>query len=130
MRTATLLLAYALAGASAYLHPPAPSPRPSSPRSPAPLMQETPMQRAARERAEDAAKAAKLAELRTPVPEQGFLGARAPRPCQTSFDCDRPQVCCDLIFTSVCCSAGLMIPTTDPAAQPQAIPIPVERPWE
>jgi len=92
---------------------------------------ETPLQRAARERAEDADKARKLAELRTPAAEQrkgGFLGVSLPTPCETSYDCERPEVCCDLLFGSVCCGGGLMIPTTDAqkALQPQAIPIPVE----
>ena len=51
---------------------------------------------------------------------------RSTEPCETSYDCDAPSVCCDLLFTSVCCDSGLLIPTTDPAMQPRAIPIPVE----
>merc|ERR1711933_360256 len=26
--------------------------------------------------------------------------------CQSNFDCERPEVCCDLIFKKVCCSSG------------------------
>jgi len=51
-----------------------------------------------------------------------------PQPCDTSYDCEQPMVCCDLLFASVCCTGGMMIPTTDGnmALQPRAIPIPVE----
>jgi len=118
-----------------------PSLRPSKSdagRSRAPQMSEsaeTPLERAAREQAEDADKARKLAELRAPKSQSsargGIFGAMTmPQPCETSFDCERPEVCCDLLFGSVCCSAGLMIPTRDGPGlglQPQAIPIPVER---
>ena len=105
---------------------------------------ETPLERAARERAEDEAKAKQLAELRQPrvdgrAPEGNgdggkgsFLSAMKktlPQPCETSYDCERPEVCCDLLFGTICCSGGMMIPTVDGpqmGLQPQAIPIPVE----
>jgi len=91
---------------------------------------ETPMERAARERAEDAAKAAQLASMRAPAEEkkEGLFGMTMPQPCDTSYDCERPDVCCDLLFGSFCCSSGLMIPQKSPEAslQRQAIPIPVE----
>jgi len=116
------------------------SSRASHPRSRAPKMSvedgETAMQRAARERAEDADKARQLAALRAPNPKDkaergGLFGAFSmPQPCDTSYDCERPEVCCDLLFGSVCCSAGLMMPVRDSPPgmlQPQAIPIPVER---
>jgi len=97
---------------------------------------ETPMQRAERERAEDAEKARRLAELRTQKQEQqqggglgGIFGMSGPQQCETSFDCDAPMVCCDLLVASVCCSGGMMIPKRGPEAslQRQAIPIPVEK---
>eukprot|EP00325_Prymnesiales_sp_UTEX-LB-985_P013177 CAMPEP_0174754622 /NCGR_PEP_ID=MMETSP1094-20130205/105831_1 /TAXON_ID=156173 /ORGANISM="Chrysochromulina brevifilum, Strain UTEX LB 985" /LENGTH=422 /DNA_ID=CAMNT_0015960501 /DNA_START=29 /DNA_END=1297 /DNA_ORIENTATION=- len=98
---------------------------------------ETPMQRAARERAEDADRARRLREMRSPAPQgkaerEGLFGAFSmPQPCDTSYDCERPEVCCDLLFGSVCCSAGLMTPVRDTPPggmlQRQAIPIPVER---
>ena len=53
-----------------------------------------------------------------------------PQQCETSYDCERPDVCCDLLFGSVCCNGGLMIPSKEggvPQMQRQAIPIPVER---
>jgi hypothetical protein len=98
---------------------------------------ETPMERAARERAEDdekaqmikQAKEARAAELARDNKPRGLFGQSMPQPCETSYDCDAPEVCCDILFTSVCCSGGLMIPTTDRqqgAMQRQAIPIPVE----
>lgn len=105
---------------------------------------ETPLERAARERAEDEAKAKQLAELRQPRVngraaegngdggKGSFLSAMKktlPQPCETSYDCERPEVCCDLLFGTICCSGGMMIPTVDGpqmGLQPQAIPIPVE----
>jgi len=116
-------------------------PRTEAPRSRAPQMSadgmETPMQRAAREREEDAERARQLAALRAPKPtakpeRRGLFGAFSmPQPCDTSYDCERPEVCCDLLFGSVCCSAGLMTPVRDSPPggmlQRQAIPIPVER---
>jgi len=88
---------------------------------------ETPMERAARERAEDADKARKLAELRMPKMDENRRKLFSlPQPCESSFDCEQPEVCCDLLFGSVCCSGGLLVPKrTDPALQEQAIPIPV-----
>ena len=97
---------------------------------------ETPMERAARERAEDVEKARELAEKRAPKAqrkEPGFLNAMKgtlPQQCESNYDCERPLVCCDLLFGSVCCSGGMMIPQLGPEQalqrQRQAIPIPVE----
>merc|ERR550514_1058297 len=97
---------------------------------------ETPMQRAARERAEDAEKAARVAaanraasEERQRCERRGLFGISAPQQCETSYDCDAPMVCCDLIFGSVCCNSGLLVPrSADPRLRPQEalIPIPVE----
>jgi len=104
-------------------------------RAPVPLASadgETPMERAAREREEIAREEARLTELRTPKKSQqagglGFL-KNAVQMCETSYDCDAPLVCCDMLFASVCCSGGLMIPARpNPALQPQMIPIPVEK---
>merc|ERR1719440_2584787 len=95
---------------------------------------ETPMERAARERAEDAAKAALIKSKRDAAnaavaPSRNLFGLATPQPCETSYDCEQPDVCCDLLFGSVCCGGGMMIPTTDGKVgmQRQAIPIPVER---
>lgn len=109
-----------------------------SARSAPPVMEEgreTPMQRAARERAEDEAKRQRLEALRNPNKGQGGgtnklpFGLSGPTQCETSYDCDAPMVCCDLLFASVCCTGGILIPTREPEGvlQRQAIPIPVER---
>jgi len=94
---------------------------------------ETPMQRAAREREEDAEKARRLAELRAPKNEKkkkgGLFGFSGPQECETSYDCDAPMVCCDLLMAKVCCSGGMMVPRASPEMELQrrAIPIPVEK---
>lgn len=91
------------------------------------------MQRAAREREEDAEKARRLADLRTPKEEKESGGwnpfralkGRGLQQCETSYDCDAPMVCCDLIVASVCCSGGQRA-RNEPRLQEQLIPIPVE----
>lgn len=40
--------------------------------------------------------------------------------CETNFDCERPEVCCDLIVTKVCCSSGMRV--FDGIRQDQRIP--------
>lgn len=101
------------------------------------------MQRAAREREEDAAAAASRAEASASAAREfeakmkkrrrkdGLFGL-APQPCETSYDCDHPMVCCDLLVASVCCDGGMLIPRTDGVEglmqrQRAAIPVPVER---
>lgn len=114
-------------------------------RTPVPVLLagETPMERAARERAEDTEKAKQLSALRAPKAASGRSGAgalggllgafkdmAAPQGCESSYDCERPQVCCDLGFAHICCNSGMMIgmpQVQDPVLQPQAIPIPVDR---
>lgn len=66
----------------------------------------------------------------TPQPEKreegkkgtGFLNSI--EQCESSYDCESPQVCCDLFLAKICCGGGLMMPVPQPV--PQAIPIPVE----
>jgi len=107
-------------------------------RAPAPqasLDAETPMERAAREREEMAQEERRRTQQRQPKQSQkqtgGFLNGLfkgSVQACESSYDCDAPMVCCDLLFTSICCDGGMMIPTRpDPILQPQLIPIPVER---
>jgi len=43
--------------------------------------------------------------------------------CETNFDCERPQVCCDFIFKKVCCASGVGIYNPPLIAQP--IPVTV-----
>jgi len=90
---------------------------------------ETPMERAERERAEEAAKARRLMQQRESKRKKGWginLASLAPTPCETSFDCESPMVCCDLVFTSICCSSGLMVGMPPSQLQGALIPIPVE----
>jgi hypothetical protein len=88
---------------------------------------ETPMQRAARERAEDAEKARRIADMRSPPKKKdGLFGLSSPQQCETSYECDAPMVCCDLIVLSVCCSGGILTGLPGPSLQRRAIPIPVE----
>ena len=107
-------------------------------RSPVPVAmeRESPMERAARERAEDAEAAQRLRELRAPPPSLGasegassFLSSflQPPQACESNYDCEQPLVCCDLIVASVCCSSGMMIgpPPRNAGLQGQPIPIPV-----
>lgn len=97
---------------------------------------ESPMQRAARERAEDAAAKSELAARNKrdsgEKAKRSFtnpFGSVGPTPCESSYDCDAPLVCCDLIVASVCCGGGIFIPQRSPQQrmQEQLIPIPVER---
>ena len=111
-------------------------------RTPVPAMAlETPMERAARERAEDAQQDQRLKDLRAPADAKasgggggGFFSQApfqglTPQPCESNYDCEQPLVCCDLVFASICCSSGMMVgppQRSDPVLQRQAIPIPVE----
>jgi hypothetical protein len=98
---------------------------------------ETPMQRAARERAEMAEekeRRIRQAKAKEPPPKRAAFpfnpfALGAPQQCESSYDCEAPMVCCDLIVASVCCTGGMMIPTKSPQQrlQEQMIPIPVER---
>jgi len=40
--------------------------------------------------------------------------------CESNFDCERPQVCCDLIVKKVCCSSGVGV--YDPPLQRAVVP--------
>ena len=101
-----------------------------TPQPPVSLEGETPMQRAARERAEDKDAQFKKMYQRENHQErmwwQRFLPSWSmPQQCETSFDCEPPEVCCDLLVARVCCDGGMLIPSV-PQVQLQAIPIPVD----
>ncbi|CAM9642931.1 unnamed protein product [Chrysoparadoxa australica] len=51
----------------------------------------------------------------------GWPNIEIPNGCETSWDCDSPQICCDFLVTKMCCSGGQASPVYVP------IPIPVER---
>ena len=107
---------------------------------------ETPMERALRERAEDTETARQRAEQRRQKQREGdggFIGRIAstlndglfdlsPQGCESNYDCERPEVCCDLVFARICCSSGSMIgagggrgPKGQLGLQGSLIPIPV-----
>ena len=49
-----------------------------------------------------------------------------PQACESSWDCDSPMVCCDLLVASVCCDGGLFIPVRQgPMGQGSMVPIPI-----
>lgn len=49
--------------------------------------------------------------------------------CENNFDCERPQVCCDVGFKKICCANGLGIVNGMPVDQYQRRgPIPVPMP--
>jgi len=37
---------------------------------------------------------------------QSFMGSMFQDTCQSNFDCNRPEVCCDFGFKKICCSSG------------------------
>ena len=102
---------------------------------------ESPVDRAARERQEDADEAARLTALRTPPPslekKSGGFGLpdfltsmKTPDSCETNYDCERPMVCCDLVVARVCCSSGMGLGPQQKGEmelQGQLIPIPIEK---
>jgi len=45
--------------------------------------------------------------------------------CESNFDCERPEVCCDLIVKKICCSTGVKVNNMVPGQQRQAALIPV-----
>ena len=56
----------------------------------------------------------------------GGMQKGLPQACESSWDCDSPLVCCDLLVASVCCDGGLFIPVRqDPMTQGSMVPIPI-----
>lgn len=47
--------------------------------------------------------------------------------CESNFDCERPQVCCDFLVKKVCCDSGMRVLNRLPGKmQPLRVPIPIE----
>lgn len=47
--------------------------------------------------------------------------------CESNWDCERPQVCCDLGFKKMCCSSGMKVYNGAPGQYQRALlPVPVE----
>lgn len=38
--------------------------------------------------------------------------------CETIFDCESPQNCCDYVFIKICCNDGILIPIPVPVPNP------------
>ena len=57
----------------------------------------------------------------------GGMQKGLPQACESSWDCDSPMVCCDLLVASVClCDGGLFIPVRQgPMGQGSMVPIPI-----
>ena len=43
--------------------------------------------------------------------------------CETNYDCERPQVCCDYIFTKKCCTSGNFVISNQPVLKYAPIPV-------
>eukprot|EP00555_Chaetoceros_dichaeta_P012094 CAMPEP_0198259712 /NCGR_PEP_ID=MMETSP1447-20131203/8827_1 /TAXON_ID=420782 /ORGANISM="Chaetoceros dichaeta, Strain CCMP1751" /LENGTH=531 /DNA_ID=CAMNT_0043947163 /DNA_START=72 /DNA_END=1667 /DNA_ORIENTATION=+ len=78
---------------------------------------------------ESAAMAA--AELAKPKPKNKFFGnlfgGILQDTCESNWDCQRPEVCCDLLVKKMCCSSGTKVPVT-PQMQMMPIKIPMDDP--
>jgi hypothetical protein len=50
--------------------------------------------------------------------------------CESNFDCNRPEICCDFGFKKMCCSSGALVGLQNMQRRPQMIPVrvPVEVP--
>ena len=44
--------------------------------------------------------------------------------CESNWDCERPEVCCDFGFKKMCCSSGSLVANGVP--QPALVPVPVD----
>jgi Uncharacterized conserved protein (DUF2358) len=77
-----------------------------------------------------AAAAAEMAEKKNKEDNPGFfkklLGTALENTCDSNYDCERPQVCCDFGFKKMCCSSGMRILDGPPRSrQGQLAEIPV-----
>ena len=47
--------------------------------------------------------------------------------CESNYDCERPQICCDFGFQKRCCSSGSMVFSGQ--MKPVLVPVPVDNPY-
>merc|ERR1719478_285356 len=86
--------------------------------------------------AEQAAKARKLAAEAAAVAERrseeqskkknalsSLFGSILQDTCETNYDCERPEVCCDLGFKKMCCSSGMKVFEGVPQRQLLRVPM-------
>jgi len=73
--------------------------------------------------------AAKMRQEKKSRGKPGFMdkifGGVLKDTCESNFDCQRPEVCCDLGFKKMCCSSGMRI-ANDARFQPRLIPVPID----
>jgi hypothetical protein len=85
--------------------------------------------------AEQKAKAAQMAAAAAQMAESkkekknvlsSLFGGILQDTCESNYDCERPEVCCDLGFKKMCCSSGMMVFNGGlaPAQQRQLIRVP------
>ena len=85
--------------------------------------------------AEQKAKAAQMAAAAAQMAESkeekknvlsSLFGSILQDTCESNYDCERPEVCCDLGFKKMCCSSGMKVFNgLSPAQQRQLIRVPV-----
>jgi len=46
--------------------------------------------------------------------------------CESNWDCERPEVCCDLGIKKMCCSSGMRIFEPQPQMQPLRVPVRID----
>jgi len=56
---------------------------------------------------------------------KNLLGEALQDTCDTNYDCERPEVCCDFGFKKMCCSSGMRIIDGPQSRQGQMAPVPV-----
>lgn len=74
-----------------------------------------------------AAAAAHAAEMAQKPKKQSFMnrlfGNVLQDTCESNFDCERPEVCCDFGFKKQCCRSGMGVNNLVPGQQLQRIPV-------
>jgi len=45
--------------------------------------------------------------------------------CETNWDCERPEICCDFGFQKRCCSSGSLVHSGKMQRQPVLVPVPI-----
>ncbi|CAB9522442.1 Uncharacterized conserved protein (DUF2358) [Seminavis robusta] len=63
--------------------------------------------------------------------QQGFLerlfGDIVPEQCESNFDCQRPEICCDFGFKKICCASGAFVGNSlQRELQPAMVPVPAD----
>lgn len=60
--------------------------------------------------------------------QQGLLerlfGDIVPDACESNYDCERPEICCDFGFKKICCASGTMV--GNKKLEPAFVPVPAD----